>query len=175
MIWLADWSLRALGVDRPLIRIGHVGLILELLRQSGLPDAATSALVESLSEAASEGQGVRTLESALDRLAAWLGSAVAEGELSPPRTTAPAEDQAVDRLFRHLVPDVAGRRSGVEIIGRLRRKWELGHTLHDALRSVREQVRALADLRGPAAGGLGAARRASSSTWPRPRPLRSAN
>ena len=150
VIWLADWSLRALGVDRPVIRIGHVGLILELLGKSGLPVAATSALVESLSEAASEGEGVRTLESALDRLAAWLGSAVAEGELSPPRTTAPAEDQAVDRLFRHLVPDVAGRRSGREIIGRLRRKWELGHSLHDALRNVREQIRALADLHGPA-------------------------
>jgi histidyl-tRNA synthetase len=35
-------------------------------------------------------------------------------------------------------------------MGRLRRKWELGHSLHDALRSVREQVHTLADLRGPA-------------------------
>jgi histidyl-tRNA synthetase len=149
VIWLADWSLRALGVERPSIRIGHVGLILELLGRSGLPVAATSALIESLSEAASEGQNVQTLESALDRLAAWLGSAPANGDEAP-EATAPVDEPAVERLFRHLVPDVAGRRSGQEIIGRLRRKWELGHSLHDALRNVREQVRTLADLQGPA-------------------------
>ncbi|MDR3619927.1 MAG: HisS family protein [Paludisphaera borealis] len=151
VIWLADWSLRALGVDRPSIRIGHVGLILELLGRSGLPVAATSALIESLSEAASEGQDVRTLETALDRLAAWLGSGPADDGREASPTTDAADEPAVDRLFRHLVPDVAGRRSGTEIIGRLRRKWELGHSLHDALQNVREQVRTLADLRGPAA------------------------
>ena len=55
VIWLADWSLAALGIADASIRIGHVGLILELLSRSGLPPAATSALVESLSEAAAEG------------------------------------------------------------------------------------------------------------------------
>jgi histidyl-tRNA synthetase len=150
VIWLADWSLRALGVERPTIRIGHVGLILELLDRSGLPVAATSALIESLSEAASEGQGVRSLESALDRLAGWLGSGPEEENQEAGTASAPADDRAVERLFRHLVPDVAGRRSGRDIMGRLRRKWELGHSLHDALRNVREQVHTLADLRGPA-------------------------
>ena len=58
VIWLADWSVRALGIADASIRMGHVGLILELLSRCGLPPAATSALVESLSEAAAEGQGV---------------------------------------------------------------------------------------------------------------------
>jgi histidyl-tRNA synthetase len=44
VIWLADWSLRALGVSDASIRISHVGLILELLSRSGLPATATSDL-----------------------------------------------------------------------------------------------------------------------------------
>jgi histidyl-tRNA synthetase len=148
VIWLADWSLRALGVAEPSIRIGHVGLILELLGRSGLPPAATSALVESLSEAAAEGRSVRAIESALDRLAGWLKAGDEAQELVP--IVGPADDRGVDRLFRHLVPDVTGRRLGHEIIGRLRRKWDLGHSLHEVLGRVRDQVHALADLRGPA-------------------------
>ncbi len=155
IIWLADWSLRALGVREPRIRVGHVGLILELLGRAGLPAAATAALVESLSEAASEGKGVNSLEAALDRLTTWLGSSgTAEEAAAAFATPAAAPEPAVDRLFRHLVPDVAGRRSAGEIVGRLRRKWSLEHSLHDALGKVRELVRDLAGLRGPAAGVL---------------------
>jgi histidyl-tRNA synthetase len=148
VIWLADWSLRALGVTEPAIRIGHVGLILELLGRSGLPPAAASALVESLSEAAAEGQSIRAIETALQRLAGWLGAGNESEELLP--VSSPTDDWGVDRLFRHLVPDITGRRTGHEIIARLRRKWDLGHSLQDVLDRVRDQVHALADLRGPA-------------------------
>ncbi|OJW06881.1 MAG: hypothetical protein BGO49_16625 [Planctomycetales bacterium 71-10] len=150
VVWLADWSLRALGVAAPRVRVGHVGLILELLGGAGLPPAATSALVESLSEAASEGKDVKTLEAALDRLTAWLGTAGAEAA-APFASPTGEPDPAVDRLFRHLVPDVTGRRSGGEIVGRLRSKWALEHSLHDALGNVRGIVRSLSELRGPAA------------------------
>lgn len=150
IVWLADWSLRALGVQRPKVRVGHVGLILELLNTSGLPAAASAALLESLSEAASEGKNVRAMESALDRLTAWLGS---NGPGEQPADSPPAApsgvDPAVDRLFHHLVPDVAGRRSGREVLDRLRRKWDLGRSLKATLERVRGEIRALADLRGP--------------------------
>ena len=148
IIWLADWSVRALGIADASIRIGHVGLILELLRRSGLPPAATSALVESLSEAAAEGQSVLAIESALERLAGWLTADDDANEPIP--TIGTAADPAVDRLFRHLVPDVTGRRLGHEIISRLRRKWVLGHSLHEVLGRLRGQVHELAELRGPA-------------------------
>lgn len=151
VVWLADWSLRALGVQRPKIRVGHVGLILELLNKSGLPAAASSTLLESLSEAASEGKNVRTLETALDRLTAWLGSNGPEedGEDVRVSTLASGVDPAVDRLFHHLVPDVAGRRSGREVLERLRRKWSLGRSLKETLAKVRGEIHTLADLRGP--------------------------
>jgi histidyl-tRNA synthetase len=147
VIALADRSLRALGLEGALIRIGHVGLILELLHRSGLPPAATSALVDSLSEAAAEGRSTRAIESALQRMAEWLGSVDSGPE---PPVAGLSDDRGVDRLFRHLVPDVTGRRSSHEIIGRMRRKWDLGHSLHEALERVRNQVHALADLCGPA-------------------------
>lgn len=149
IIWLADWSLRALGVAEPRIRVGHVGLILELLGGAGLPPAATAALIESLSEAASEGKGVKTLEDGLSRLTDWLGAREAEeAESAACRTDT---DPTVDRLFRHLVPDVTGRRSEAEIVARLRNKWALEHSLHDALGKVRGLVHGLSELRGPAA------------------------
>ncbi|MFO0889734.1 MAG: HisS family protein [Isosphaeraceae bacterium] len=148
VIWLADWTLRALGIADATIRIGHVGLILELLGRCGLPPAAPSARVDSLSEAAAEGESVRAIESALERLAGWLREADEAPEILKP--TAEGADHGVDRLFRHLVPDVTGRRAGHEIIGRLRRKWELAHSLHDVLDRVRDKVHALADLHGAA-------------------------
>jgi histidyl-tRNA synthetase len=154
VVWLADWSLRSLGVAAPRVRVGHVGLILELLGGAGLPPAATSALIESLSEAASEGKDVKTLEAALDRLTAWLG-ATGAGAAAPFASPEGEPDPAVDRLFRHLVPDVTGRRSGGEIVGRLRAKWALEPSLHGGLENVRGIVRSLSELRGPAADVLG--------------------
>lgn len=148
VIALAVASLSALGVADPILKVGHVGLILELLERSGLPSAAWTALVENLSEAAAEGRNVRVLESALDRLAGWLDAAEAEaGEILP---AVAGDDPSIDRLFRQLVPSVIGRRTGHEILGRLRRKWDLGHSLKAALERARDHVHALADLRGPA-------------------------
>ena len=75
---------------------------------------------------------MRAIESALERLAGWL-QVRRRGRARSSPSVGPADDRGVDRLFRHLVPDVTGRRSGHEIIGRLRRKWDLGHSLHEVL------------------------------------------
>ncbi|CAN5911034.1 ATP phosphoribosyltransferase regulatory subunit [soil metagenome] len=150
VIALADQAAIGAGLAGTTIRIGHVGLILELFERSGLPTAAVSTLIEGLSEAAAEGHSVRALESALDQLSGWLrGPAEQEAEQVLPAIER-ADDSGVDRLFRHLVPDVTGRRNGHEIIHRLRRKWDLGHTLVGTLERFRDQIHALADLRGPA-------------------------
>ena len=97
------------------IRIGHVGLDPRDPGHAGLPPPASSALVEMLSAAAAEGKGIQALESALERLARLAAvrrrcrSDRAGGQRN-------ADDRGVDRLFRQLVPDVTGRRSGHEII-----------------------------------------------------------
>lgn len=148
-IWLAWWSLGALGIGDASVRIGHVGLILELFERSGLPEAARAALVEHLSDEASAGRNVSALEAALARLEEWL--AADSGE---PSAYASGADPTVDRLFRTLVPDVTGRRSGREIVARLRRKWDLGHSLREVLGRLREQLHDLASLRGPVASVL---------------------
>jgi histidyl-tRNA synthetase len=146
VIWLADWALAEAGVRGASIRIGHVGLILEMLRRSGLPSPAQSALMEMLSEAAAEGRNVRALELGLTQLSGWLQTADT-GEI--PLSVAQADNRGIDRLFRTLVPVVTGRRSGHEILHRLRRKWDLGHSLLGALDHMRTQVHDLADLKGP--------------------------
>jgi histidyl-tRNA synthetase len=148
VIGLADRSLAGVGVPDASIRIGHVGLILEVLGHAGLPPSASSALVEMMSAAAADGKGIQTLESALDRLTGWLESG-GEAEAIMPAVHH-ADDGGVDRLFRHLVPDVTGRRSGHEIINRLRNKWDLDRSLSQILGRVREQFHGLAELRGPA-------------------------
>lgn len=147
VIWLACASLAAVGIERPAIRVGHVGLILEILDRSGLPSSVRTALIETLSAAAAEGGDVGSIGRGLDHFEGWLRRAGDPDEAF----AAPgiAADAGVDRLFRTLVPDVTGRRSGAEVVARLRRKWDLGRDLLDQLGRVREQVRALADLKGP--------------------------
>jgi histidyl-tRNA synthetase len=153
VIGLAERSLAEAGVAGAAIRVGHVGLIVEILEGTGLPPAAASALVEILSAAAAEGGRVVALEAALDRLAGWFKAGGDAEEIIP--AVSQADDRGVDRLFRHLVPDVTGRRSGHEIIHRMRRKWDLAHSLAEILGRVRDQVHALAELRGPARDVLG--------------------
>jgi histidyl-tRNA synthetase len=152
VIALADRSLSAAASFDATVRIGHVGLILEVLAHTGLPAAARSALVEMMSAAAAEGEGIQALDSVLERLTGWLRSG-GEADLIVPAVSQ-ADDRGVDRLFRQLVPDVTGRRSGHEIIHRLRRKWDLSLSLSSILGRVREQVHALSGLHGPAAGVL---------------------
>ena len=147
VIWLAAWSLGELGLRDVSIRIGHVGLILEMLRRSGLPAPLGAALIERLSEAADAGEGVHALESALEQLGGWLRSGEA-AEIEIPEEVERSGDAAIDRLFRTLVPVVTGRRTGREIVHRLRRKWDLGHGLLGALERVRRQVHDLAGLKG---------------------------
>ncbi len=147
VIWLASWTLAEAGVRDARIRVGHVGLALEILERSGLPPTAQSALVEMLSEAAAEGGDVGSIGRGLDHFTEWLRQA-ADGEEIPPAVEG-ADDGGIDRLFRTLVPVVNGRRPGHEIIHRLRRKWDLGHGWLQALDRVRDQVRAIADLKGP--------------------------
>ena len=148
IIWLADWAVAEAGVTGASIRLGHVGLILEMLHRSGLPAPLGSALIEMLSEAAAEGQGVKALELGLEQLSGWLQTTGETAEMIGPAVSGPAEDGGIDRLFRTLVPVVTGRRPGHEIVRRLRRKWDLGHGLLSALERVRRQVQELAELKG---------------------------
>ena len=153
IIRLADWALAEAGLRDLTIRLGHVGLILEVLRRSGLPTSAQSALVEILSEAAAEGRNVQALEHGLEQLAGWLKATEAGRDIPLPVDQADAP--GVDRLFQTLVPVVTGRRSGHEILQRLRRKWDLGHSLLGVLERVRARVHELADLKGPPSAILG--------------------
>jgi histidyl-tRNA synthetase len=146
IIWLADRALGQAGVTNASLRIGHVGVILEMLDRSRLPHSIRTTLVEAISESAAEGRDVRAVETAVERLAGWLlHEEPAEGDSVPAQA-----DAETARLFRELVPEVTGRRSASEIIARLRRKWELGRSLRGVLARLREQVHELAGLRGPA-------------------------
>jgi histidyl-tRNA synthetase len=165
VIALADRSLTNSGITAATIRIGHVGLILEILGHAGLPPSASSALVEMLSAAAADGKGIQSLDSALDRLAGWLRSGGDADAIAP--AVRQGDDGGVDRLFRQLIPDVTGRRSGREIISRLRNKWELDHSLSRILGRVRDQFHNLAELRGPARTVLDRLDRAFSRQAPR--------
>lgn len=145
LIWLADHALRDAGGRDVIVRIGHVGLVLEMLEGSGLPPAVRASLIDVMSEAAAEGHDLRAVETALDRLSGWLLLEETEAVIPTPSPT-----RETTRLFRQLVPNVMGRRSASEILNRLRRKWELGRSLRAVLERLHQRVIALARLRGPA-------------------------
>ncbi len=149
VIALADWALTEAGVSGATIRLGHLGLILEMLGRSGLPAAARATLVQTVGEAAAEGGDLSALERGLDNLLHWLDTSAGADDGGPAVAVEGAEDRGVDRLFRTLVPVVNGRREGHEIVGRLRRKWDLGRSLRGTVDSVRHQCRTLATLQGP--------------------------
>lgn len=72
VIALAVGASQAAGLPNASLRVGHTGLIVELLERSGLPSPAVSSLVEHLSDAASEGRNVR--HSVCTRPTHWLAS-----------------------------------------------------------------------------------------------------
>ncbi len=152
-IWLAHWALSEAGISDATIRIGHAGLIRELLDSSGLPRGVQVALVEVLSEsvqadddpAVTGDRFLSAIENHLESLTAWLSTGVRNGEAA-----VPADDTGAAKLFHTLYPEVVGRRAGRDVIARLRRKWELGQGLSGVLGSLRDRLHELADLRGPA-------------------------
>ena len=152
IIALAWSSTEASGVAGAILRLGHVGLALEMLGRSGLPPTAQAALVEMLSEAAAEGGDVGSMGRGLDHFAEWLRQAGGPDEIPLPIDEGDAA--GVDRLFRTLVPVINGRRTGHEIIQRLRRKWDLGHAWLEALDRVRDQATRLTELKGAPADVL---------------------
>ena len=146
VIALAAWSAAEAGLGEVRVRLGHVGLILEVLDASGLPPSARSTLVELLSDAAAEGRTIEALEDGLDRLARRLAAD------EPPQGAAGG---GIGRLFDTLVPVVVGRRSGAEILERVQRQWEMGRSLAAVMDGLRDRVRTLSMLRGPASEVLG--------------------
>ena len=117
-----------------------------MLERSGLPGPAGVGPDRDAQRGRRRGAG---------RPSRWSGawSSSRAGSRRPRRAEIPdsverADDGGIDRLFRTLVPVVTGRRSGHEIVHRLRRKWDLGHGLLGALERVRDRVHDLADLKG---------------------------
>ena len=101
VIALADRSLSAAARVDATVRIGHVGLIQEVLARTGLPADARSALIEMMSAAAAEGEGIQALESVLERLTGWLRSGSTRQALAssatgrPPASTAISSPKAI--------------------------------------------------------------------------------
>ena len=154
VIWLADWALARVGITDAAIRVGHVGLIREILQRSGLPVSLQVSLVEVLADAATNETGAAPGEdrvaSALDRHLEHLTRSLPGSDAAEALPAGPSGGGA-ERLFASLYPNIVGRRSGDEIVGRLRRKWEHGQTLGQILTDVRRRIHDLADLNGPAA------------------------
>jgi histidyl-tRNA synthetase len=157
VIWLADWAAAEAGLRDVSLRIGHIGVILEVLRHSGLPETVHLPLVERLSQAA-VGDDAHSAEdrvvAALDRWLSELSEYLETSRSSEMPTNAGASGAlGIDDLF------TAGRRHGRDVLERRARKWELGHSLSEALRRFGSKVHLLADLRGPAPDVLETLRR----------------
>lgn len=146
VIALADSALNAAGVANSTILLGDVGLILEAVTAAGLPEETRKAVVETLADAAASGQGLEHVENALEHWADWLGDQTRPKNGG--QTAAGVPGHELQRLFHHLVPQVVGRRTEGEILGRLRQKWALAERLPDALKKAARLVHELGGLAG---------------------------
>lgn len=147
VLWLADWSLARLGARETKLRLGYVGVIQEILRRSGLPDSIQAAVVEKISDQSAQGYNIGALDAALERLRDWIDRGDS-GEIT--HAADGSDPVGEDRLFRTLFPVMTGRRSGHEVLERLRRKWDLGHRLKGSIARLRDEIHAVAELKGPA-------------------------
>ena len=142
-------ALAEAGVADATIRLGHVGLDPGDARALG---PARRRLARPWSRCSARPRPRARASRRSSR--GWSGWPAGSGPAARPTLIVPAvsqaDDRGVDRLFRTLVPDVTGRRSGHEIIHRLRRKWDLGHALANPRAGPRPGP-GLADLHGPAA------------------------
>ena len=102
VIWLADWSLAAPASADATIRIGHVGLIMEIARsQSGCPPRPPRP--SSSRSARPRPRGGASGPSRRHSTALPAGCSADDEHGGPPRRRTD-RDPGIDRLFRHLVP-----------------------------------------------------------------------
>ena len=146
VIALADSALAQAGVGSTTIHLGDVGLILEAVTAAGLPEETRKAVVETLADAAAAGQGLEHVENALEHWADWLGDQARPKNGGTVAGGTPGQD--LQRLFHHLVPQVVGRRTEADILGRLRQKWALAERLPEALKKAARLVHDLGGLAG---------------------------
>lgn len=146
VIALADLALKLAGAGESSIWLGDVGLILEAVTAAGLPEETRKAVVETLADAAAAGQGLEHVEHALEHWADWLGDQARPKNGGQSAAGSPGQD--LQRLFHHLVPQVVGRRTEAEILGRLRQKWALAERLPEALKKAARLVHELGGLAG---------------------------
>jgi histidyl-tRNA synthetase len=146
VIALADEALRNAGVKGSTIQLGDVGLILEAVTAAGLPAETRKAIVETLADAAASGKGLEHVENALEHWADWLGDQSRHKATGQSVQSLPGHD--LQRLFHHLVPEVVGRRTESDILGRLQQKWAMSERLPDALTKAARLVHELGGLAG---------------------------
>jgi len=146
VIALADSALAKAGASGTTIHLGDVGLILEAVTAAGLPEETRKAVVETLADAAAAGRGLEHVENALEHWADWLGDQARPKNGGTVAGGTPGQD--LQRLFHHLVPQVVGRRTEADILGRLRQKWALAERLPEALKKAARLVHDLGGLAG---------------------------
>ena len=146
VIALADSALSQAGVMGSKIHLGDVGLILEAVTAAGLPEETRKAIVETLADAAASGKGLEHVENALEHWADWLVDQSRHKNTGQSIQGLPSHD--LQRLFHHLVPDVVGRRTEGDILGRLQQKWAMSERLPDALNKAARLVHELGGLAG---------------------------
>ncbi|MDX2037859.1 MAG: ATP phosphoribosyltransferase regulatory subunit [Isosphaeraceae bacterium] len=151
VIALADASLADAGIADGVIRIGHAGLIREILESSELPTATQVALVEQLSTPAEEAASAEHARAIFrGRIEAQLASARRLEPARPASDSADDSHEGAEQLFALLYPEPSGRRSAAEIMDRLRTKRRASRVSAASTEAVEDALERMADLHGSA-------------------------
>lgn len=160
------WSgLVELGVPKPAVSIGHVGLLWELLQPYGLSDRAQLFLVQSVGRLRGGERAKREVqdqasEIGLFRNGAGRAAGGVQGRERPVDASVEIVESLLSRTIGGPIGPISGARTAHEIMARLARKLR---TVDDekALGAALDFLSALAVVKGPLEEALGRGRTAS--------------
>ena len=136
--------LRAARVPEFILRLGHIGMIRDIVRAQGLSEQAEMFIISKLDEIGGDSDYVERLTES-----AASAGLIAQNSKSAPVTD--GLDKAMPELevIRRSISGPTGRRSARQILSRLSRRMKRACSRSDFI-SALENVERLVSLRGPA-------------------------
>jgi len=161
IISLAWEGLDRAGLERRLVRIGHLGVLRNVLDSHDLSEPASQFIISNIQVLKSGGEGIPDLMAKAERVGLLGASLGRTGDAEADDGDQHASQTLIEDVLRESMPAPVGRRTTEQIVARLLRKLhetDAPRNFEDALQLAAQLVR----IDGPPAEVVDKARRMSA-------------